>query len=56
MKLLLLLILLDTPQHIMVFDSHILEQRREIIDAEMPIRTPMRFSRSGSMLREDLLT
>jgi hypothetical protein len=55
MKLHLLLILLDTPQHLVILHPHSLQQRRQILHREMPIRTTMRLARSRRVFSQDLL-
>lgn len=48
-------ILLYPPQHLPIPNPRPLQQRRQILHAEMPIRTAVRLPRAGRMLRQDLL-
>jgi hypothetical protein len=56
MKLLLLLILLNTPQNLLILHSNSLQQRRQIIHRKMPIGTSVALPRPRWMLRQNLLT
>ena len=56
MKLLLLLILLNTLQNLLIPHPNSLQQRRQIIHRKMPIRTSVALPRSWWMLRQNLLT
>ena len=51
----LLHILFDAPQHLPIVHPRRLQQRREVVDAEMPVRTAMALATSRRMLRQDFL-
>ena len=48
-------ILSHSPEHIPIVDPRGLEQRDEIVGAEVPVRTAMRLVASGRVLGQDLL-
>ena len=48
-------VLSHSPEHIPIVDPRGLEQRDEVIGAEVPVRTPVRLVTSGRVLGQDLL-
>lgn len=52
---LFLYIVLYSPQDFPVGDAYILQQAKQIVDAEVPVGTSMAFSAAWRMLRKDLL-
>jgi hypothetical protein len=55
MELLFLLVLLDSPQYLLVLDTDGLQQTRHVLDREVAVRTPMALARAGGVLGQDLL-
>lgn len=55
MELLLILVFLNASQDGLVCDTRLLEKSSEVLDAKMPVWTPMGLTRARLMLHEDLL-
>ena len=55
MKLLLLFVFLDALQDGPVCDTYRLQQGRQVLKVEMPVRAPVSLARPWRVLRQDLL-
>ena len=55
MEFLLLLVLLDTPEHITILHTSPLQQRHKVFGIEVTIWTAVRLPRPGMAVRKDFL-